>query len=52
MGITLNKPSLGTIFKEYSLMALGMFLTTECAIADIPEPAPAMPAGAGMGGMM
>ena len=31
----------------------GMFLTTECAIADIPEPAaaPAMPAG-GMGGMM
>jgi chaperonin GroEL len=30
----------------------GMFLTTECAIVDIPEPAaPAMPAG-GMGGMM
>ena len=26
MGITLNKPSLGTIFKEYSLMAFGMFL--------------------------
>ena len=26
MGIALNKPSLFTIFKEYSLMALGMFL--------------------------
>ena len=31
----------------------GMFLTTECVLADIPEETPAMPAGApGMGGMM
>ncbi|MFA6677835.1 MAG: chaperonin GroEL [Bacteroidales bacterium] len=33
----------------------GMFLTTECVLADIPEAEPAMPAGAGapgMGGMM
>ena len=33
----------------------GMFLTTECAIVDIPEPEPPMPAGGpggGMGGMM
>ena len=27
-------------------------LTTESVVANIKEPAPAMPAGAGMGGMM
>ena len=38
---------------ENAASVAGMFLTTECAIADIPEPAPAAaPAGAGMGGMM
>ena len=38
---------------ENAAAVAGMFLTTECAIADIPEKeaAPAMPAG-GMGGMM
>ncbi len=38
---------------ENAASVAGMFLTTECAIADIPEPAaaPAIPAG-GMGGMM
>jgi chaperonin GroEL len=38
---------------ENAASVAGMFLTTECAIADTPEPAaaPAMPAG-GMGGMM
>ena len=38
---------------ENAASIAGMFLTTECAIAEIPEPAaaPAMPAG-GMGGMM
>ena len=38
---------------ENAASVAGMFLTTECAIADIPEKeaAPAMPAG-GMGGMM
>ena len=38
---------------ENAASVAGMFLTTECAIADIPEPAqaPARPAG-GMGGMM
>ena len=38
---------------ENAASIAGMFLTTECAIADLPEPAaaPAMPAG-GMGGMM
>ena len=38
---------------ENAASVAGMFLTTECAIADIPEPAAAaaMPAG-GMGGMM
>ena len=38
---------------ENAASVAGMFLTTECAIADIPEkdPSPAMPAG-GMGGMM
>ena len=29
----------------------GMFLTTECAIVDIPEPEPPMPAGGGAPGM-
>ena len=38
---------------ENAASVAGMFLTTECAIADIPEPASAAaPAGAGMGGMM
>ncbi|MCQ2145741.1 MAG: chaperonin GroEL [Bacteroidales bacterium] len=37
---------------ENAASVAGMFLTTECAIADIPEKEPAMPAGAGMGGMM
>ena len=37
---------------ENAASVAGMFLTTECAIVEIPEPAaPAMPAG-GMGGMM
>ena len=37
---------------ENAASVAGMFLTTECAIVDIPEPAaPVMPAG-GMGGMM
>ncbi len=38
---------------ENAASVAGMFLTTECAITDIPEkePAPAMPAG-GMGDMM
>ena len=38
---------------ENAASVAGMFLTTECAIAEIPEKeaAPAMPAG-GMGGMM
>ena len=38
---------------ENAASVAGLFLTTECAIADIPEKeaAPAMPAG-GMGGMM
>ncbi len=38
---------------ENAASVAGMFLTTECAITDLPEenPAPAMPAG-GMGGMM
>ena len=38
---------------ENAASVAGMFLTTECALADLPEPAaPAMPAGSGMGGMM
>ena len=37
---------------ENAASVAGMFLTTECAIVDIPEPAPAMPASGGMGGMM
>ena len=37
---------------ENAASVAGMFLTTECAIVDIPEAAPAMPAGGGMGGMM
>ena len=38
---------------ENAASVAGMFLTTECAIVDLPQenPAPAMPAG-GMGGMM
>ncbi len=39
---------------ENAASIAGMFLTTECVIADKKEenPAPAMPAGGGMGGMM
>ena len=37
---------------ENAASVAGMFLTTECAIVDIPEPTPAMPASGGMGGMM
>ena len=38
---------------ENAASVAGMFLTTECAIVDLPEPAaPAMPTGGGMGGMM
>ena len=38
---------------ENAASIAGMFLTTECVLADIKEEAPAMPAGApGMGGMM
>ncbi len=39
---------------ENAASVAGMFLTTECVIADKPEenPAPAMPMGGGMGGMM
>ena len=38
---------------ENAASIAGMFLTTECVIADKPAPEPAMPAGApGMGGMM
>ena len=40
---------------ENAASIAGMLLTTECAIVDIPEPEPPMPAGGpggGMGGMM
>lgn len=39
---------------ENAASIAGMFLTTECVIADKPEdnPAPQMPMGGGMGGMM
>ena len=40
---------------ENAASIAGMFLTTECAVVDIPEPEPPMPAGGpggGMGGMM
>ena len=37
---------------ENAASVAGMFLTTECAIVDIPEPVAPMPAGGGMGGMM
>jgi chaperonin GroEL len=40
---------------ENAASIAGMFLTTECAIVDIPEPEPPMPPGGGapgMGGMM
>lgn len=41
---------------ENAASIASMFLTTECVIADLPEPEPAMPMGAGgmggMGGMM
>ena len=37
---------------ENAASVAGMFLTTECSIVDIPEPAPAVPAAPGMGGMM
>ena len=37
---------------ENAASIAGMFLTTECLIADKPEETPAMPAAPGMGGMM
>lgn len=37
---------------ENAASVAGMFLTTECAIVDIPEKEPAPAPGAGMGGMM
>lgn len=37
---------------ENAASVAGMFLTTECAVADIPEPEPAAPMSPGMGGMM
>ena len=38
---------------ENAASIAGLFLTTECVLVDIPEPAPAAPAAApGMGGMM
>jgi len=38
---------------ENAASVAGMFLTTECAIVDLPAPEPAAPAGGpGMGGMM
>jgi chaperonin GroEL len=38
---------------ENAASIAGMFLTTECALAEIPEPEPPMPqGGGGMGGMM
>ena len=37
---------------ENAASVAGMFLTTECAIAEIPEKEPAPAPGAGMGGMM
>ena len=48
MGITLNKPSLFTIFKEYSLMFLGMFLYSFGWICCI---LPADAAGGGASGV-
>ncbi len=36
---------------ENAASIAGMFLTTECVIADKPAPEPAAPAGPGMGGM-
>ena len=37
---------------ENAASVAGMFLTTECAIVDIPQPESAAPANPGMGGMM
>jgi len=37
---------------ENAASIAGMFLTTECVIADKPAPEPPMPANPGMGGMM
>ena len=48
MGITLNKPNLFTIFKEYSLMAFGMFLYSFGWICCI---LPADAAGGGASGI-
>jgi len=36
---------------ENAASIAGMFLTTECAIVDIPEDEPPMPAGGGAPGM-
>ncbi|MCQ2154581.1 MAG: chaperonin GroEL [Bacteroidales bacterium] len=37
---------------ENAASVAGMFLTTECAVADIPQPEAAAPMNPGMGGMM
>ncbi len=37
---------------ENAASVAGMFLTTECAIAELPAPEPAAPMAPGMGGMM
>ena len=37
---------------ENAASVAGMFLTTECAISEIPQPEPAAPMNPGMGGMM
>ncbi len=37
---------------ENAASIASMFLTTECVLANKPEPEPPMPAGGGMGGMM
>ncbi|MCQ2165831.1 MAG: chaperonin GroEL [Bacteroidales bacterium] len=37
---------------ENAASVAGMFLTTECAVAEIPQPEPAAPMNPGMGGMM
>ena len=50
----MTKAGVAPIALENAASIAGRFLTTECAIVDIPEPEPPMPAGGapGMGGMM
>ena len=42
----------GRVVLENAASVSGMFLTTECVLADKPEEVPAMPMNPGMGGMM